>query len=96
MKGLRLLLYLGVGFVGAADGDMRSADLVGGGAQIATNTGIIWSRRRIRFRKNICRRADFSGAGEVAFLQGYLRKTVSQTWYFGGEFVVICMVNVVA
>jgi hypothetical protein len=38
----------------------------------------------------------FFGAGEVAFLLGYLRKTVSKTWCFGGEFVVNYMVNVVA
>ena len=32
---------------------------------------------------------------EWRFLQGYLRKTVSKTWCFGGEFVVDCVVSVV-
>src|SRR5271170_5401772 len=89
MKGLRLLLYLGVVL-------LKSLILSTVKLRIMTNTGILRSRRRIRFRKNICRRSGFFLAGKVAFLQGYLRKTVSQTWCFGGEFVVICVVNVVA
>jgi hypothetical protein len=28
--------------------------------------------------------------GEGAFLQGFLRKVVCRTWFFGGEFVVGC------
>jgi hypothetical protein len=37
----------------------------------------------------------FFPAGGVGFLQGYLRKTGALVWCFGGEFVVICVVNVV-
>jgi hypothetical protein len=33
--------------------------------------------------------------GDLAFLQGFLRKTGCWTWCFGGEVVVVCVVNVV-
>src|SRR5271155_464213 len=37
----------------------------------------------------------FCWCGGVAFLQGFLRKVVCETWCFGGEFVVNCVVDVV-
>jgi hypothetical protein len=33
--------------------------------------------------------------GEEVFLQGFLRKAVFSVWFFGGEVVVNCVVNVV-
>jgi hypothetical protein len=42
---------------------------------------------------------DFRGviflAGEVWFLLGVLRKTAFSSWFFGGENVVDCVVDVV-
>jgi hypothetical protein len=33
--------------------------------------------------------------GEEVFLQGFLRKVACRLWFFGGEVVVNCVVNVV-
>jgi hypothetical protein len=37
----------------------------------------------------------FSGCGVLLFLLGVLAKTGAKTWCFGGEFVVVRVVNVV-
>jgi hypothetical protein len=39
--------------------------------------------------------ADFFGRGVVVFLRGILRKQGVSWWFFGGENVVECVVNVV-
>jgi hypothetical protein len=39
--------------------------------------------------------ADFFWCGLFVFLLGVLQKTGEKTWCFGGEFVVVCVVNVV-
>jgi hypothetical protein len=39
--------------------------------------------------------ADFFGAGGLAFLQGFFAKTWCKLWCFDGQFVVLCVVNVV-
>jgi hypothetical protein len=37
----------------------------------------------------------FFGDGEGVFLRGFLRKAVCRAWFFCGEVVVNCVVNVV-
>jgi hypothetical protein len=37
----------------------------------------------------------FFGRGGLAFFLGVLAKTGAKTWCFGGEFVVVCVVNMV-
>jgi hypothetical protein len=51
------------------------------------------SRWKNRFRGSICR--GYFGDGEGVFLQGFLRKAVCRAWFFRGEVVVNCVVNVV-
>jgi hypothetical protein len=43
-----------------------------------------------------CYREKKFGEASCGVLQGFLRKVGYKTWCFGGEFVVICVVNVVA
>ena len=40
--------------------------------------------------------AVFFGAGGRAFLQGFFRKNGCKLWWFDGQFVVVCVANVVS